>query len=144
MGNTRRMSVVFAVLISILAPGFVMPAGQSPPTERDMREVPDAIQRAGASFLAAEFVVVGETDCSDPSVCIAKAWLLEVFVSRGDEFKAGDLISVSGAGGSGTRCLGILVPLKRHPSVFGSTFLAARSTDDERKQFAAEVAAAGH
>jgi hypothetical protein len=64
-----------------------------------------------------------------------------VFASRGREFKPGDILDFSNAEAVGSQYLGILVPLKSE--AFGSTFLVKGATDDDRRQFAAEIAAAG-
>jgi hypothetical protein len=108
--------------------------------DRIARYIRHGIRYSGKQFVAAALEVVGKPEAIQ-DILTQKVRLLEVFASRGREFKAGDILDFSNAEAVDSLYLGILVPMKSE--TFGSTFLLKGATDDDRKQFATELAAAG-
>ncbi len=128
-----------AAILLIALGGLVLPWRASQ-ADIDARKVCNDLQHSRKQFVAAALEVVGEPECIQ-DICSQKVRLLEVFACRGREFKAGDIVDFSNVGAVGSQYLGILVPMKNE--VFGSKFLAIGATDEDRRQFAAELAAAG-
>jgi len=124
----------------LIALGFLLSSWRESQAQVDARQVAHGVRYSGKESVAAALEAVGEPECIQ-GICTQKARLLEVFACRGREFKAGDLVDFSNAAAVGSQYLGILVAMKN--GVFGSTFLAKGATDEDRKQFAAELKSAG-
>ena len=117
-----------------LKPGFALGGIQS------------GLNRSPDVYVAALLEVVGAPQCSDPTIsstCVADTRLVDVFASRGGEFKSGGLVAFSGAGPVGSRYLAFLVPIDGRAAVYGATFLSVQTSDDERKTFVADLRKAG-
>jgi len=130
----RAVAIVLIMFASLLLPWRASQA------EIEAWKVKHGLRNSGKQFVAASLEVIGEPEGLQ-GISSQKVRLLEVFAYRGREFRAGDILDFSNVGAVGSRYLGILVPMKNE--VFGSTFLTKGASDDDCRQFAAEITAAG-
>ena len=141
MGNSdRTINTERAVAILLIAFGCLLLPWRGSQADIDARKVKHGLRYSGKQFVAASLEVIGEPEALQ-GIYSQKVRLLEVFAYRGREFKVGDILDFSNADAVGSRYFGILSPMKNE--VFGSTFLAKGSSDEDRRQFAAEITAAG-
>ena len=141
MENSARMiNTQRAVAIMLIVLGSLLLPWRASRADIDAWKVKHGVRYSGKQFVAASLEVIGEPEGLQ-GIYSQKVRLLEVFAYRGREFRAGDVLDFSNAKAVGSRYFGILVPMKNE--VFGSTFLAKGASDEDRRQFAAELIAAG-
>ena len=121
-------------------------AGDSLTPSSALSGIRTALSRAPGEYVAAEIEALAVPQCDsakDDSICTTDSKLLQVFASHGREFKTGDVLAVLSGGAIGKRCLVFLVPLAGRPTVFGATFLSTSVSDDDRRNFVADLREAG-